>query len=177
VAQVPTVICPLDLQQAMNFAETIGYPLVLKRTHGAQGRWVRRAWDLDSMAAALREFEVEGPSALIMQPEIVESRGRAVRAVITGGQLLAATERIAGIDEWRSNIAGGASQSPTELTDAELGLVKSAASVMHINHAGIDVLRTAQGPRILEVNGCPDFTSMEPYFDSDLAETVLLASM
>jgi ribosomal protein S6--L-glutamate ligase len=176
VAQVPTEICPLSLPQATAIASRIGYPVVLKRTHGAQGRWVRRASDHGSLETALRELEAEGPGALIVQPEIVECDGRSVRAVITGGRLLAATERTAAADEWRSNIAGGASQSPTELTQEERGLVDSTARALDLGHAGIDILRTAAGPAVLEVNGCPDFTSMEPYFDRDLAEAVLLAS-
>ena len=33
------------------------------------------------------------------------------------------------------------------------------------------------GPRVLEVNSCPDFTSMQPHYEHDLAEAVLLASL
>ena len=176
VAQVATEICPLDLEQAAVIADRVGYPVVVKRTHGAQGRWVRRAADPVSLETALHELAAEGPGALIIQPEIAECGGRSVRAVMTGGQFLVATERRAAADEWRSNIAGGATQSPTELTSEERGLVESSARVLGLRHAGIDILRTAQGPRILEVNGCPDFTSMQPYSGRDLAEAVLLAS-
>jgi hypothetical protein len=30
---------------------------------------------------------------------------------------------------------------------------------------------------VLEVNSCPDFTSMQPHYAEDLAEAVLLASL
>jgi ribosomal protein S6--L-glutamate ligase len=176
VAQVATAICPFDLWQASVIADRVGYPVVVKRTHGAQGRWVRRAADRRSLEIALHELAAEGPGALIVQPEIAECEGRSVRAVMTGGRLLAATERTAGTGEWRSNIAGGAAQSPTELTGEERGLVESSARALGLRHAGVDILRTARGPRILEVNGCPDFTSMQPYSRRDLAEAVLLAS-
>ena len=43
VAQVRTEICPFDPGQVAAVAAEIGYPVVVKRTHGAQGRWVRRA--------------------------------------------------------------------------------------------------------------------------------------
>ncbi len=176
VAQVATVICSLDLPQATAIARRVGYPVVLKRTHGAQGRWVRRAADPGALAVAVRELQAEGPGALIVQPEIAECGGRSVRAVITGGRLLAATERTAPAGEWRSNVAGGAAQSPASLTGEELGLVERTARALELAHAGIDILRTAAGPRVLEVNGCPDFTSMEPYFSHDLAAVVLAAS-
>jgi ribosomal protein S6--L-glutamate ligase len=176
VAQVATEICALDLEQAAAIADRVGYPVVVKRTHGAQGRWVRRAADPVSLEIALHELAAEGPGTLIVQPDIAECEGRSVRAVMTGGRLLAATERRAAAGEWRSNVAGGAAQSPTELTAEERGLAESSARALGLGHAGIDILRTAQGPRILEVNGCPDFTSMQPHSDRDLAEAVLLAS-
>jgi ribosomal protein S6--L-glutamate ligase len=177
VTQVATEICPLDLEQALTLADTIGYPVVLKRTHGAQGRWVRRASDPVAFEKALREFEAEGPGALIIQPEVVEYSGRSVRVIITGGRFLVATERQAAAGEFRSNVTGGASQSPTELTSDEKELAERAVAVLGLEHAGVDLLRTAQGPQILEVNSCPDFTSMEPYFDFSLPEAVLLATV
>jgi RimK family alpha-L-glutamate ligase len=177
VAQVPTKICSLDLAQALALAADIGYPVILKRTHGAQGRWVRRAADPSGLAWAFHELESEGPGALILQPEIGECQGRSVRVVITGGRLLAATERIATGNEWRSNVAGGAQQRPTCLTSEEKALAEDAAVALGLRHAGIDLLRTLRGPLVLEVNSCPDFTSMLQHFDKDLTRAVLLASV
>jgi RimK family alpha-L-glutamate ligase len=177
VAQVRTEICALDPQQAAAVAAEIGYPVVVKRAHGAQGRWVRRAADPAALAAALAELAAEGPGALIVQPEVTECAGASVRAVLTGGRLIAVTERRAAPPEWRSNIAGGAVQRRIELTAEEQGLVHAAAAALGLGHAGVDLLRTAAGPRVLEVNACPDFTSMQPHYRADLAEAVLRASL
>lgn len=177
VAQVRTEVCPADLGVASTVAAELGYPVVVKRTHGAQGRWVRRSAGPSGLAAALAELAADGPGALIVQPEVAECAGRSVRAVITGGRLLAVTERVAAGWEWRSNIAGGASQRRVELTGAEAGLVLTAAAALGLGHAGVDILRTARGPRVLEVNACPDFTSMQPCYAEDLAEAVLRASL
>src|SRR6516164_3757585 len=93
VAQVRTEICPFDPAQVAAVAAGIGYPVVVKRAHGAQGRWVRRAAEPAALAVALAELAAEGPGALIVQPEVVECAGTSVRAVVTGGRLLAVTER------------------------------------------------------------------------------------
>jgi ribosomal protein S6--L-glutamate ligase len=177
VAQVRTEICPFDRVQVAAVAAEIGYPVVVKRAHGAQGRWVRRAADPAALATALAELAAEGPGALIVQPEIKECAGVSVRAVLTGGQLLAVTERRAAPPEWRSNIAGGAMQRRVELTGEERDLVRGAAAALGLGHAGVDLLRTVAGPRVLEVNACPDFTSMQPHYEADLAEAVLRASL
>lgn len=177
VAQVPTKICSLDLQRALSLAADIGYPVILKRTHGAQGRWVRRAHSSSCLPQAFHELESEGRGALILQPEIEECRGHSIRAVITDGQLLAAAERTATANEWKSNIAGGARQRPVDLTPEEKALAEDATSALGLRHAGVDLLRTLRGPLVLEVNSCPDFTSMLRHFDNDLTQAVLLASL
>ena len=177
VAQIRTEICPFDLGLAAAVAAEIGYPVVVKRAHGAQGRWVRRAADPAALATALAELAAEGPGALIVQPQVVECAGVSVRAVLTGGQPIAVTERRAVPPEWRSNIAGGATQRRTELTGEEQDLVHAAAAALGLGHAGVDLLRTGAGPRVLEVNACPDFTSMQPHYQADLAEAVLRASL
>jgi len=177
VAQVRTEVCPFDPAQVAAVAAEIGYPVVVKRAHGAQGRWVRRAADPAALATALAELAAEGPGAVIVQPEVTECAGASVRAVLTGGQLIAVTERRAAPPEWRSNIAGGAAQRRIELTGEEQDLVYGAAAALGLRHAGVDLLRTAAGPRVLEVNACPDFTSMQPHYQADLAEAVLRASL
>jgi len=177
VAQVRTEICPFDPAQVAGVAAEIGYPVVVKRAHGAQGRWVRRAADPAALATGLGELAAEGPGALIVQPEKTECAGVSVRAVLTGGQLIAVTERRAAPPEWRSNIAGGAAQRRVELTGEERDLVHGAAAALGLGHAGVDLLRTRAGPRVLEVNACPDFTSMQPHYQADLAEAVVRASL
>ena len=44
-------------------------------------------------------------------------------------------------------------------------------------HAGVDILRTRHGPRVREVNACPDFTSLQPHTQAALGEEVLRASL
>jgi RimK family alpha-L-glutamate ligase len=177
VPQVRTEICPFDPGQVAAVAAEVGYPVVVKRAHGAQGRWVRRAAGPPALAAVLAELAAEGPGALIVQPEVAECAGASVRAVLTGGRLIAVTERRAVPPEWRSNIAGGATQRRAVLTAEESTLVHAAAAALGLGHAGVDLLRTRDGPRVLEVNACPDFTSMQPHYQAGLAEAVLRASL
>jgi ribosomal protein S6--L-glutamate ligase len=177
VPQVPTWIRPFQEEPALQAADEIGYPVVLKRTHGAQGRWVRRAADPAALRRAFRELEVEGPGAVLLQPEVTEFSGRSIRAVLTGGEMLAATLRTASAEEWRSNVAGGADQRPVDLTPDERSLAAAAARALGLGHAGIDLLRTARGTVVLEVNACPDFTSMLPHTSVDMTRAVLSHSL
>ena len=85
----------------------------------------------------------------------------------------AATVRHASGNEWRSNISGGGSQVPAHLSETERDLAIAATHAVGLGHAGIDLLRSAVGPVVLEVNSCPDFTSMIPYVEIDLAAMVV----
>lgn len=175
IPQVPTIICPADFEIILSMAKKVRFPVVIKRTHGAQGRWVRLAIDKSSLQTAFKELMEEGPGALILQPQVVEAKGTSIRVVMTGGKILAVTQRTAAENEWRSNIARGGSQKPIDLTKIENKMVLAAAKAIGLKHAGIDLLRTSKGPVILEINSCPDFTSMIPYFKKDLTKAVLEA--
>ncbi|MGH3818205.1 MAG: ATP-grasp domain-containing protein [Pseudonocardiaceae bacterium] len=177
ISQVSSIVCPLDLQHALSAAKEIRYPVVMKRTHGANGRWVRRAEDPASLAKEFRELESGGPGSLIIQPQVADFYGRSIRALITGGSVLATELRVAPENEWRSNITYGATQYPVDLTPVETELAENAARTIGLDHAGIDILRTARGPLILEVNSYPDFTKMISRFSEDLARAVLLACL
>jgi RimK family alpha-L-glutamate ligase len=176
VPQVPTVVCGQDVEGVRTAVATVGYPVVVKRTHGAQGRWVRRATDDPSLLVALDELAVEGPGALVVQPLVVEAHGTHLRVIVTGGEIVAVSRRIAAGDEWRSNVAGGAIQIAEELSTAERDAVLSAVSALGLRHAGLDLLQTVVGSAVLEVNSCPDFTSMLPLYPN-LTQTVLTACL
>src|SRR5690606_22533154 len=103
----------------------------------------------------------------------VETWGRSIRALVTGGRLMVATERVAGAGEWKSNVSGGAGQHRVNLTGEERSLVLETARVLDLRHAGVDLLRTRTGPVVLEVNACPAFMSMLPFCDVDIAAEVL----
>jgi ribosomal protein S6--L-glutamate ligase len=173
VAQVPTTAVTADFEQVKFAAATYGYPVVIKRTSGAQGRWVRLAHDDSELVRATAELLEEGPGAILVQPVGAARLGESVRVIVTAGAVRAATVRHAANGEWRSNIWAGGSQAPTELSAAERDLAVTAAAVIGLGHAGVDLLRSAAGPVVLEVNSCPDFTSMTPYADNDLAAVVI----
>lgn len=172
VAQVPTRIVPLEFEAMLDAFHSEGGACVFKRTHGGQGRWVRLARSEDDVRSALEYFRTEGPSAVLAQPVVEEALGSTVRVIVTGGRVLGATIRSASSD-FRSNIALGSTQVATELSDEERALAIGATEALSLGHAGVDLLRTHSGPLVLEVNACPDFTSMTGLLTVDVAQVVI----
>jgi ribosomal protein S6--L-glutamate ligase len=173
VAQVATTAVASDFGQVKGAAESYGYPIIIKRTHGAQGRWVRLARDSRELEHATAELREEGPGMILVQPVGAERLGESVRVIVTAGVVRAATVRNAAGSEWRSNIAAGGTQTRAKLSAAERDLALAATDAVGLGHAGVDLLRSSAGPVVLEVNSCPDFTSMTPYVKDDLAAIVI----
>jgi RimK family alpha-L-glutamate ligase len=173
IPQVATTAVPADFEHVQAAAANYGYPVVVKRTNGAQGRWIRLAHDDPELAQATAELQADGPGAILVQPVGAERLGESVRVIVTAGAVQAATIRYAGGGEWRSNISAGGSQVLTELSETERDLAVAATAAVALGHAGVDLLRSPDGPVVLEVNSCPDFTSMTPYVENDLAAIVI----
>ena len=173
VAQVATTAVASDFGQVKAAAESYGYPIIIKRTNGAQGRWVRLAHDSNELERATAELQEDGPGMILVQPVGAERLGESIRVIVTAGVVRAATVRHAVGSEWRSNISAGGMQTLTKLSATERDLAVAATNAVGLGHAGVDLLRSSAGPVVLEVNSCPDFTSMTPYVKNDLAAIVI----
>jgi ribosomal protein S6--L-glutamate ligase len=173
VAQVGTTAVAADFGPVQAAAESYGYPVIIKRANGAQGRWVRLAHDSQELERATTELLEDGPGIILVQPVGAKRLGESIRVIVTAGVVRAATVRHAVGAEWRSNISAGGTQAPARLSAAERDLAVRAVNAVGLGHAGVDLLRSSAGPVVLEVNSCPDFTSMAPYVKNDLAAIVI----
>jgi ribosomal protein S6--L-glutamate ligase len=170
VPQLETEVILLELTEMQRLFRQGG--TVYKRTHGGQGRWVRLARQESEIAVIYKEFLAEGPGEVIAQPFISEANGQTIRVIVTGGRILASALRSAEMD-FRSNISLGGSQVKYELSEFEAELALDATRALGLGHAGVDLILTNQGARVLEVNACPDFTSMKEISDIDIAQEVI----
>ena len=150
----------------------LGVPTVYKRTHGGQGRWVRLANSLDEIPAIYNDFITEGPGEILVQRFIAEAHGETNRVIVTGSKVLATALRKGQMD-FRSNIALGGDQVNIEITEFESELAIKSCALIGIGHAGVDLIRTYNGTQVLEVNACPDFTSMKNLVEIDIAQEVI----
>lgn len=170
IPQLPTEIIELNLDQMQK--SFISNGTVYKRTHGGQGRWVRLARNPDEIAAIYDEFITEGPGRVVVQPFIHESNAETIRVIVTGEKVLAAALR-QGENNFRSNIAQGGSQRAVDLSPELTQLSIAATRALGLRHSGLDLIFTNEGFKVLEVNACPDFTSMQPQAHINIAEEVI----
>ena len=134
-------------------------PLVLKPRFGSWGRDVvlcRTAGDLLAAlehAASSGWFREHGALA----QELVPPLGWDLRIVVAAGRVVGATRRVAAPDEWRTNVALGARVEPVAPPPLARSLAIAAAASIHGDLVGVDLLPTASGFVVSEINGAVDF--------------------
>jgi ribosomal protein S6--L-glutamate ligase len=110
---------------------------------------------------------------IILQEYIAESKGRDYRAIVVGGRVVAAMRRQAKKGEFRSNLHRGGLGVRVELPKAYRQAAISAAKVMGLEVAGVDMLQGKDGPKILEINSSPGLEGIERTSGVDVAGAII----
>ncbi len=149
-----------------------GAPLVLKLLEGTQGLGVVLAETQNAAVSVIEAFN--GLKArVIAQQFIKESGGADIRAFIVDGVVVGAMKRQGKEGEFRSNLHRGGSATLIELTDEEDTTARKAAKAMGLGVAGVDMLQSAKGPLVLEVNSSPGLEGIEGATGKDIAKEII----
>ncbi len=145
-----------------------GTPVVLKLLEGTQGVGVILAESVGSAESVLDAMRSLKQNILI-QAFIREARGQDIRAIVVGDRVVAAMRRQAAPGEFRSNVHRGGSTSAVELEPEYERTALEAAHVLGLNIAGVDLMPSADGPMVLEVNSSPGLQGIESATGVDVA--------
>ena len=170
---VPTTYFSDDLHEAERYVKyKLGYPFILKLIEGTQGVGVFLIGDEET---AQRYFDLYSDSRhkVILQKFVSESFGRDIRIIVVGDEVVAAMERVASNDEFRSNIHRGGMGKPVELSDEEKKIAISAAKTLNLKVAGVDIIRSENGPLLLEVNSSPGLEGIEKTTQINVAGAII----
>jgi ribosomal protein S6--L-glutamate ligase len=149
-----------------------GAPLIIKLLEGTQGIGVMLA-DHAKTAEAIVETLHATKQNVLLQTFIKESRGRDIRAFVIGGRVVAAMRRVAQGDEFRSNVHRGARAEPVDLDPEYEQAAVRAAQVMGLRVAGVDMLESHEGCKVMEVNSSPGLEGIEGSTGVDVAGTMI----
>ncbi|MCX6118780.1 MAG: 30S ribosomal protein S6--L-glutamate ligase [Proteobacteria bacterium] len=149
-----------------------GPPVVIKLIEGTQGIGVVLAETYQSAKSMIEAFR--GLSAHILVQEFVaEAKGEDIRAFVVGERVIAAMRRKAAPGEFRANIHRGGKSEKIELTDEETETAVRAAKAVGLSVAGVDLLRSKSGPKILEINSSPGLQGIEGATNIDVAGLII----
>jgi len=149
-----------------------GAPLVVKLMESTHGQGVVLAETDKAAEGVINAFR--GLSAnFLVQEYIKESNGSDIRCFVVGEKVVAAMQRTAKDGEFRSNLHRGGVATVVKLSPEERALAVKAAKVMGLDVAGVDIIRSAHGPLVLEVNSSPGLQGIERVTNKDVAGIII----
>jgi ribosomal protein S6--L-glutamate ligase len=147
-------------------------PIIIKMINGTHGLGVILSEDKKN-AEAIIEAMYKAKQKLILQEFIKESDGADVRVFIVDGEIVGVMKRQAQEGEFRSNLHRGGTSFVVKLTEEEQRIALKAASILKLQVAGVDMLRSNRGPLILEVNASPGLEGIETTTKIDIAGKII----
>lgn len=149
-----------------------GVPVIIKLLEGTQGLGVVLAETRNAAESVLEAFN--GLEArVIVQEFIKEANGADIRALLVDGQVVGAMKRQGKDGEFRSNLHRGGTAEIIKLNEAELKLAMNAARVLKLSVCGVDMLQSARGPLLLEVNSTPGLEGIEGATEKNIAKAII----
>ncbi len=146
----PDSVYTVSPSTAIQAADELGYPVIMKTVQGGGGEGVMRASsekELKPIMDALSSFEQD-----ICLQEFLEHSGEDTRVIVIGEHAVAYRRSSEG-DEWRSNLGTGGSREDAELNEEMKQIAVKTANAFGFDMCGIDMIENEGEYYILEVNG------------------------
>ena len=145
-----------------------GAPLVIKLLEGTQGVGVVLAETNKAAESVINAFKSLQANILV-QEFIKEAQGSDIRCFVIDGKVVGAMERRSQDGDFRANLHLGGTARAIKITPQERKLAVKAAKAIGLPVAGVDLIRSDSGPKLLEVNSSPGLEGIEQVTGKDIA--------
>jgi ribosomal protein S6--L-glutamate ligase len=170
---IPRTTFVSDKKDVLPAIERVGgAPVVIKLIEGTQGIGVLLAESLKAAESIIELLQSQKQDVLI-QKFVAESKGKDIRAFVVGDRVVAAMRRVAQGQEFRSNVHRGGVAEAVELTDEYRETAVRSAQILGLRIAGVDMLESASGPQVMEVNSSPGLEGIETCTQLDVAGAIV----
>jgi ribosomal protein S6--L-glutamate ligase len=147
-------------------------PHVIKLNEGSQGAGVMLTEKLSasrSVVEALRGLY----ASFVVQEFVEEAQGADLRCLVVGERVVAAMRRQAPEGDFRSNLHRGGQAAAATATAEQAAVAVRAAATLGLAVAGVDLIGSARGPLVLEVNSTPGLEGIEQVSGVDIAGAIV----
>ena len=149
-----------------------GTPLIMKVLEGTQGKGVVLVDSKMSAKSVLDAFNGLEVNILI-QEFIREADGEDIRVFVVDGKVVGAMKRKAKDKEFRSNLHQGGTSIPHKVKRNEKSVAIRSALAMGLGICGVDIINSARGPLVLEVNSSPGLEGIEKTTGFNIAGEIM----
>lgn len=149
-----------------------GAPVVIKLLEGTQGIGVILGETTKSAESIIQAFGGVNTNILVQQ-FVKEANGEDIRCLVVGEKVVAAMMRKGADGDFRSNLHRGGSAESIKITAKERSTALKAANAVGLNVCGVDLLRSNDGPVVMEVNSSPGLEGVEKATGVDVAGKII----
>ena len=166
---MPTTAFAASPKDTGNLMALVGTaPLIVKLLESTQGKGVVLAETKKAAESVIDAFRGLKANFLV-QDFVKEAAGEDIRCFVIAGKVVAAMRRTSAGDDFRSNLHRGGSATMTKISAEERRVAVRSAKAFTLGLAGVDLLRSSTGPKVLEVNSSPGFEGIEGASKKNLA--------
>jgi [lysine-biosynthesis-protein LysW]---L-2-aminoadipate ligase len=157
--RTPKVITAFSSESALSALDDFGYPAIIKPTIGSWGRLIALLRDKEAAKAVFEDREHMFPLYQVYYLEEFVSRPpRDIRAIVVGGNVVAAIYRYSEKDEWKTNMALGGRAENCPITDELEDICIKSSQAVGGKIVGVDLMESSkEGLLVHEVNNTTEF--------------------
>ncbi|HEV2074262.1 MAG TPA: lysine biosynthesis protein LysX [Thermomicrobiales bacterium] len=169
----PRTYVAYSVESALRACEELGYPAVLKPVAGSWGRLIAKVNGPDQARAIIRQKSEHGSfhHEIYYIQEFIQKPGRDIRAYVVGDEIVAASYRTS--EHWITNAARGAVSVPCPVTPEIEELALRACKVVGARLAGVDLIETDEGLKVIEINTGGEFKGLMTTTNRDIAGEIV----
>jgi len=160
----------LLLKEQLDLLE--GDQCIIKFLEGTHGLGVMLAESKKSAISIIETMHSLNKPILI-QEFVKESNGEDIRAYVVGDKVVASMKRSSGGQDFRSNVHRGGSTSVVDMTLEEQQIAVKTAQCLDLDVAGIDLIRSKNGPLVIEANSTAGLEGIEKATRVNVAKEII----
>jgi len=169
----PKTIVAEDVNKALIAADKFE-DVVLKPLFGNQGKGLVRVKGRSTVAKLKALNTFKSTHGVIYMQEFVNNPNnvyRDIRAFAVGDKVISAMYRTS--DNWITNIHQNGVPEKCEITDELTKIVLAAKDAVGLVYAGVDVMESTDGLKVIEVNACPSWEGLSRISEADIAQSLI----
>ena len=170
---VPKTVFSINPNNVEDQIELLGgAPVIIKLQEGTQGKGVILAESKKS-AKSVIDTLYNMNTSILLQEYIEEANGEDLRIIVVDNKIVAGMKRTSGLDDFRSNVHRGAETQKVQLTPREKFMAINATKHLGLGVAGVDLIRSKNGPLLIEVNASPGLKGIEAATSVNVAKSIV----
>jgi len=134
------------------------FPVIIKNIFGSLGSSTLLAYDFSQLKSTFDYLWNINRNDVLLIQEFVRTADLSIsdfRVFMLGDEVAGVMQRTSSNGDFRANYSRGAGIEPAELTAVEIDYCQKIMRKFGLQIAGLDFIRTADGPVFLEVNSNP----------------------